>query len=262
MQSLENRKHTLGVFLDLLKAFDTIDHAILINKLNWYGVRGKALDWFRSYLSSRKQYVQYYNSVSDIQPIPCGVPQGSVLGPLLFIIYTNDLPNCLSDSKAILFADDTTLYISSNNIPQLYRSANIELESLNDWFRSNKLSLNVGKTHYVVFKYNKSLIPPNLCIQIGDEILKENDTAKCLGLYIDNKLNWQEHIAHLKNKLNSSLYAMNRVKHLLNSKHLTTLYYTLIYPYLDYGITLWGSACSTAANKIKLMQKKSVRIII
>ena len=93
-----------------------------------------------------------YNSISDIQPIPCGVPQGSVLGPLLFIIYTNDLPNCLSDSKAILFADDTTLYVSSNNIKTLYHSVNSELESLNDWFRSNKLSLNIGK--HIMFYLN------------------------------------------------------------------------------------------------------------
>jgi len=159
IQSVENKKHTLSVFLDLSKAFDTIDHTILINKLNWYGVRGRALDWFKSYLSRRKQYVQYYKSSSDTLTVPCGVPQGSVLGPLLFIIYTNDLPNCLTDSKAILFADDTTLYISSKSIPQLYRSTNIELESLNDWFRANKLSLNVSKTHYVVFKFSKAQIP-------------------------------------------------------------------------------------------------------
>ena len=261
IQSLENKQHTLSVFLDLSKAFDTIDHKILINKLNWYGVRGKALDWFKSYLSTRKQYVQYYKTSSEIQTIPCGVPQGSVLGPLLFIIYTNDLPNCLKDSKAILFADDTTLYMSSNNFKQLYHVANIELESLNNWFRANKLSLNIGKTHYVVFKFNKTEIPINMHIKIGDEILKEKDIAKFLGLYIDNELNWQEHIIHLKNKLNSSLYAMNKVKHQLNRKHLTTLYYTLIYPYIDYGITLWGSTLSTYVNKIIIMQKKSVRII-
>jgi len=261
IHALENKKHTLGVFLDLSKAFDTIDHKILINKLSWYGVRGVALDWFRSYLTQRKQYVKYINSSSDILTLPCGVPQGSVLGPLLFIIYTNDLPNCLNDAKVILFADDTTLYMSSNHIQQLYHTVNTELELLNDWFRSNKLSLNVGKTHYVIFKHKLAPIPVNVDIRIGDEVLTEQVVAKFLGIYIDNKLNWQAHLGHLKNKLNSSIYAMNKVKHQLNSSHLTTLYYSLVYPHIDYGITLWGSSNKSHLNKIIIMQKKSVRII-
>ncbi len=150
--SIENKNMTLAVFLDLSKAFDTIDHSILLKKLEWYGIRGLALEWFRDYLSNRTQYVQYNTSKSAHCALPCGVPQGSVLGPLLFIIYTNDLPNCLTTSKAIVFADDTTLYQSSNNIQQLFESINHELEFLLDWFRANKLSLNVTKTHFVLFQ--------------------------------------------------------------------------------------------------------------
>ena len=120
----------------------------------------------------------------------------------------------------------------------------------------------LSKTHYVVLKFNKAQIPLNMIIKIGDEILKEKENVKFLGLYIDNKLNWQEHIKNLKSKLNSSIYAMNKVKRQLNTNILTTLYYTLIYPYIDYGITLWGSAYSTHLKKIMVMQKKSVRIIV
>ena len=113
----------------------------------------------------RKQYVLYDKTASLVKDIPCGVPQGSVLGPLLFIIYTNDLPNCLNVCKAILFADDTTIYCSSNNIQDLYIKANYELESLSEWFRSNKLSLNVSKTNFVIFNHNKIDIPENLTMK-------------------------------------------------------------------------------------------------
>jgi hypothetical protein len=259
--SIENREYTISVFLDLSKAFDTIDHKILIKKLEWYGVRGVALEWFKSYLDTRKQYVQYKNVNSATEIIPCGVPQGSVLGPLLFIIYSNDLPNCLNYSKAILFADDTTVYLSSPDIYYLYKTVNCDLEYLADWFRANKLSLNVGKTHLVVFKQSHMKIPANLNIILNDQTIERKDVVKFLGIYIDSKLEWHEHIKYIRNKLNSSLYAMNKTKNLLKTSHLLTLYYSLIYPYLDYGITLWGSTHISYVKTLYIKQKKAIRII-
>ena len=138
IESNENRETIMSVFLDLSKAFDTINHKLLLSKLEFYGIRGIALDWFKSYLANRKQYVIYNNKTSDNLDITCGVPQGSVLGPLLFIVYTNDLPDCIEGAETILFADDTTICQSSDNIEFLYHSMNDNLDRLTDWFKANK----------------------------------------------------------------------------------------------------------------------------
>ena len=237
----EKNKIQIGVCLDLSKAFDTIDHNILINKLNWYGIRGIALEWFTNYLKNRKQFIQYKNIKSSTQMVPCGVPQGSILGPLLFILYINDLANSLTNSKAILFADDTTIYMSSTNIVQLYESINRDLDSLSEWFRANRLFLNISKTHYMLFGQNPVKIPETLSIKIMNEIIEHKQTVIFLGMYIDEKLDWHEYINYIKSKLCSGIYVMNKTKNYLSTKHKTMLYYSLMYPYLDYGISLWGS---------------------
>ena len=157
------------MLLDLSKAFDTIDHSIILKKLSLYGVRGLALTCFESYLTNIKHYIQYRNEVSTTENISCGVPQGSVLGHLLFIIYTNDLPSCLINTKCVLFADDTTVYASSPNITHLYKLVNDDLHILTDWFLANKLSLNIGQTVYMIFiKNNANTCVNNFKIQIGN----------------------------------------------------------------------------------------------
>ena len=212
VNAFDNKLLTLSVFLDLSKAFDTIDHNILLKKLDWYGIRGKALDWFRSYLTDRTQYVKYNNATSSIKTLPCGVPQGSVLGPLLFIIYTNDLPNCLKVTKAILFADDTTIFLSSQNKQFIYESVNKDLYSLNEWFQTNKLSLNVSKTNYVLFNNTRVDNADNFNLTIANESIERKNEVKFLGLYLDSKLDWNAHIKFVRNKINSALYAMRRSK--------------------------------------------------
>ena len=254
---------TLSVYLDLSKAFDTIDHSILLDKLEHYGIRGNCLHWFKSYLCNRSQYVKINNAVSDTKQIVCGVPQGSVLGPLLFIIYTNDLPNSLTHTSAILFADDTTIFTKSSDIASLYEQVNYDLNSLHDWFKTNKLSLNVNKTNYMLFGNTANTQPDSNIhkILIGTDEIMPKKSVKFLGITIDDHLNWKDHIISVKNKMSRTLYNLKMIKNLMPSHILKTLYMTLLQPYMDYGIILWGATNQCHLNKIHVIQKKAIRII-
>jgi hypothetical protein len=197
---------------------------------------------------------------SDTNLITCGVPQGSVLGPLLFIIYTNDLPNNIKHAKTILFADDTTVYYNSDCIHNLYETMNNELKILSDWFKANKLSLNANKTNYLIFS-KKSKIQPDLNLSIDNAKLAKSHTVKFLGLLIDDKLEWPDQIEHIRKKMASGVYALNATKNFLSKANLKLIYYSLIHPYLTYGILLWGNAYKKHTNKLLVMQKKAIRSI-
>ena len=172
--SIDNKVICAGIFLDLSKAFDTVNHKILLNKLEHYGIRGIALDWVKSYLNDGKQYVEVNNVASAQKTVKCGIPQGSILGPLLFILYVNDISNSSEILKFILFADDTNIFYSCKDIENLENTLNTELEKVSVWLIANKLSINIKKTKYIIFKTRqKRITHPNMLIKVNNEMIKQ-----------------------------------------------------------------------------------------
>ena len=251
----------ITLLIDLKKAFDTIDHRILLRKLYSYGIRGSMLKWMESYLTDRSQYVVIDGKVSQTRGIKCGVPQGSILGPLLFIISVNDICNVSPMLFKILYADDTCVLISGNHLNNLIDRLNTELISLNNWFKANKLSLNTKKSFFMIF--HRSRIKPNVInkVVIDNHELTQVNSAKYLGVIIDHKLNWIEHISYVKSKMSKGIGIMYKARQFLTKKALLMLYHAYIFPYMTYCIEVWGCASQTQLNCLFLLQKKIIRIM-
>ena len=234
LNEMDNNNFTIGIFLDLSKAFDTVDHHILLRKLENYGIRGTSLNWFKSYLCARKQSVKFGDEQSTILLLKCGVPQGSILGPLLFLIYINDMINSSKLLKYILFADDSTLYASHSDLNYLVNLINEEIKKVQNWIQANKLTLNIKKTHYIIFARCRKTIPSIPNIKIGDEVLKRVQQITFLGVTLDSHLDWKSHVQSMVQKIHKQCGILYHTRHKLNLESLKLIYYTLIHPVFTY----------------------------
>ena len=260
--NLDNKTFSCGVFVDLEKAFDTVNHHILLKKLEHYGIRGPALGWFSSYLSSRKQLVVHDGVSSPLSDITCGVPQGSILGPLLFLIYINDMHTSVKFSTVYHFADDTNLLYHHKNPKTLRKHMNADLKLLFDWLCANRLSLNISKTEFIIFKPPRAKLTNRITLTLNRTQIFESTKIRYLGVILDNKLTWKYHIFELGKKLNRAVGMLYKLRRMNCSRQiLLSLYFAIFQSHLTYGICLWGNADSSILNKIFLSQKRAIRVI-
>lgn len=257
---LDDKFHVAGVFLDLTRAFDSLDHQILIDKLFNAGIRGVPLQLFKSYLYNREQSVFCNTKYSAFGTIKQGVPQGSILGPILFLIYINDIVNISNRCKYVIFADDTTLLFADRTIPALHNKLRHDLVLIKQWIMNNKLNLNISKTNLVFFK-NRSdnSVFPHVIIQ--NETVKQVPYCKFLGVIVDEHLNWKIHIKSVCMKLSKACGIIHRVRDQLTQKALLNVYYTLCYPHIIYCVSVWGCTWSSFIKDVSIAQKRLVRIM-
>ena len=261
INSLENSNFACSIFLDFAKAFDTVNHGILLKKLHHYGIRGKALEWLESYLTNRKQCVQVGNCRSAFENIKHGVPQGSVLGPLLFLVYINDIVYSSKFFKFLLFADDTSLVCEHSSLKILTETANQEIGNVLNWLKANKLSLNEDKTEFLIFrgpKLRRKSPDDNVILKIHGLEKSEVSTSTYLGVLIDNKLNFIEHMKYLKIKLKKGTSMIAKLRHFVTEKYLKMIYNAHIEPHLAYASTVWTTGAQQYVKKVKNAQKKAL----
>ena len=265
--ALADKKHVVAIFVDLSKAFDTIDHKILLSKLERYGVRGTANNLIHDYLSDRTQYVSTLGENSDLEELIFGVPQGSVLGPLLFLIYMNDIVNCINDKlniRLVLYADDTNIFVIDHSRALAIAKANTVLAEINEFMKSNLLHINIEKCCFIHFNPNKEdteVETNDENVYIAGKCISEVNQARFLGVIIDNRLTWEPHITKLHKKLNSQVGILKRICRNIPKKHHKSLYYSLFESHLSYCISVFGGAPKCTLEKLFISQKKCMRVL-
>ena len=279
-KAMNKKEYTIGIFCDIKKAFDCVPKQTLLMKLRKFGIHGNMLKWFESYLSNRTQFVRLGLFDSESLEVDSGVPQGSILGPILFLIFFNDLPKSTL-LKLLLFCDDTTILASGKNLNDLISFVNTELQNISQWFRANQMRLHPNKTKFTIFSPSPSLIPwneinlyfddnnpntsnPNPMLKHKIDFVNhesEIPAIKFLGIFLDPALNFKFHINDLNKKLSKSLFCLRKCQSLLTETAMKCLYFSIFHCHLVYGILIYSCASPTNLSNIKIKQKMAVRCI-
>ena len=263
LKSSDNNKATCAILLDLSKVFDSVDRGILLTKLHRYGIRGKMLDLLKSYLSNRTQFIHCDGLRSSEALVNTGVPQGSILGPLLFLIHLNDFKH--STKLSLLnFADDTLLYHTVETCEGVQQHLDNEMNKINTWMEKNRLKLNASKTKFMIFSPNIGKFKPldNLKLCIGNvNNIEQVDHFKYLGLIIDKKLNWKLHVNYLNKKLSKTLGLLFKIRYYLDKKTTLLILHSLFLSHIQYGILCWGRCCKSTMKPISTLYNRALRCI-
>ena len=255
----DTNTNILMCFLDIQKCFDTIDHKLLLHKLSKYGIQNTSLSWFSSYLTNRRQTVTCNGKLSDFMDISIGIPQGSGLGPVLFLLFINDLPYVTDNFSFNLYADDTIIYKKDTDIANLIRKFDTDVPAISEWYKRNKLTLNTTKTEFLLIGKDREKAPPQ--IEFENEKLSVSDTVKYLGIHIDSNINWNCQISSIEKKVKPHIFILNRLRHILNKTQLLTIYNTIIEPTIHYCDTVWGYCSKTNVNKLNRLKRRCARAI-
>ena len=257
-QNLDRSKKTLIAFLDLAKAFDTVNHRLLIDKLYCIGIRGQALDLLDSYLSDRYQKVRLNESESYYRKINIGVPQGTILGPLLFLLYINDILKVIQTGKIASYADDTAIISTCDTWDQTVEDMNKNLSVIDNFLAANKLSLNIDKSVYMAVGNYCDSVPKHIEVKIRDKDLNRVEVCKYLGVMFDYNLNWNEHIQYIIKKTKYLLYIFYKISKFMSTETMRMIYYAFFHSIINYGIIAWGGAYN---NNLCLLQDLQNRIL-
>ena len=263
LDSLDKGNRVGIVALDLKKAFDTVDHDLLLNKLKKKGINGNVLKWFEDYLVGRRQCTVVNGIKSSFQSITCGIPQGSNIGPLLFVLYVDDLTNVLNHCKVSLYADDTCIYVENKNVNALVNNLNDDLSAINKWLGKNKLALNVKKCEFLLVGSRnriRKIDVPDVCI--GINVIKRVTKIRYLGIVLDEYLDWSKQADKLKQDVGKSLYLLKRIRPFISQQTALVFYKSLIQSKFEYCDVIWGNLGKVLNDHLQRLQNRALRCVL
>ena len=262
-RDLDGDKFVGSIMIDLSKAFDTVDHCIPLKKLSRYGVKGKELSWFENYLQERKQRVRVGDVYSGWSGVRKGVPQGSILGPLLFILYVNDLPQAVKRCSVKQYADDTTLSLASREVSDLEEGLTSDVEGVSRWVKKNKLRLNMKKTQMLLLGRKRRVQElERMEVKLDGQTLTRDSKVKCLGVWVADELTWRDHVASVRRKCFGALSKLRRMRDVLPVGMKRRFFDAFVLPHVDYCSVVWQECTKELREKIERIQKYGMRLIL